>query len=204
MSERSRSCPVIGIAGGIGAGKSTVTGIFEQLGAVIIDADEIAHRVLLTAAVRSEIAATFGDGVIENGTVSRPALAAVAFGDREALDSLNAIVHPGVIAESTRIIAASGKRPDCPAVVLDAPLLFEAGLDRLCDVVVFVDAAENVRLERLAAERGWDRAELVRREKFQDSLISKRQRADYSVDNNGSLEEAAERVADVYESIVGS
>jgi len=199
-----RGCPVIGVAGGIGAGKSTISGIFKRLGAVIIDADAIAHHVLESPETAAEIEREFGPAVLEGSKVSRRALSDVVFSDRGELDKINAIIHPAVIAECNRIMEKSRKDPRCRAVVVDAPLLFETGLDRLCDVVVFVEAAEPVRLERLAASRGWDRQELKRREKFQDSLISKRKRADYIIDNNGSLEDTARQAGEIWKAVVRS
>jgi len=199
-----RACPVIGVAGGIGAGKSTISGIFKRMGAVIIDADAIAHHVLESPETAAAIEREFGPAVLEGSKVSRRALSDVVFSDRGELDKINAIIHPAVTAECNRIMEKSRKDPRCRAVVVDAPLLFETGLERLCDAVVFVEAAEPVRLERLAASRGWDRQELKRREKFQDSLISKRKRADYIIDNNGSLEDAATQAGEIWKAVVRS
>lgn len=192
---------MIGLAGGIGSGKSTIGGIFKSLGAVIIDADRVAHQVLESPEVIPAIAETFGPGVISGGKVSRAALAGLAFEDRASLDRLNSIVHPAVLAKCREIIENSQKDKNCRAVVLDAPLLFEAGLEDACDTIVFVDADDGLRLKRVAAARGWDQKELSRREKFQDSLKSKRERADYTIDNNGSLSDAAEKAREVWKAI---
>ncbi|MCD6405030.1 MAG: dephospho-CoA kinase [Planctomycetes bacterium] len=204
MSPRRRRFAVIGLAGGIGSGKSAVAGIFKRLGAVIIDADEIAHRVLELPEIISAVVDEFGPEVIEDGAVSRPALAAAVFSSRERTDRLNAIVHPKVIEKCLRLIADKRSDPECLGVVLDAPLLFEAGLEELCDSVVFVDARDDVRRERLASSRGWTREELSRRENLQDSLISKRKRADYIIDNNGSLEKAVAEASAIWKSACGS
>ncbi len=204
MNPRRRHFVVIGLAGGIGSGKSTVAGIFKRLGAVIIDADEIAHRVLGLPEIIAAVVDEFGPSVLEGGAISRPALAAVVFDSRERAGRLNAIVHPKVIEECLRIIAESRSDPECLGVVLDAPLLFEAGLEKLCDSVVFVDARDDVRRKRLASSRGWTREELSRRENLQDSLISKRKRADYIIDNNDSLEKAAAKASAIWKSVCGS
>lgn len=146
----------------------------------------------------------FTDAVIEDGRVSRAALSEVVFNDRSKLEKLNAIIHPVVIAECRRIMDESKSAPNCRAIVLDAPLLFEEGLEGLCDAVVFVEADEELRRERIVASRGWDETEMARREKFQDSLISKRQRADYIIDNNGSLEDAAKQAGEIWDAVVRS
>jgi len=197
-----RKCPVIGLVGGMGSGKSSIAGIFKRMGAVIIDADATAHQVLQWPDIKARIVEVFGQEVLSGGEISRRALGEKVFDDEALVHKLNSIVHPAVIDESKKIIEASRRDSGCRAVVLDAPLLLEAGLEGLCDCLVFVDAGEAVRAERLAAARGWDAKETSRREKFQDSLISKRIRADYTVDNNGSLDEAARQVAAVWASVV--
>jgi len=197
-----RGCPVVGLAGGIGSGKSTIAGIFERLGAVIVDADRLAHRVLDLPETKERVRTEFGDGVFEGGSISRPALAKAAFGDRRTIDRLNSIVHPPVIRETKRIIRES-RRAGCAGVVIDAPLLFEAGLDALCDAIVFVEADRGTRARRLRDSRGWPEGEVERRESFQDSLIEKRRRADYIIDNSRSPEEAAAEAGRIWRRITG-
>lgn len=204
MNAARRQCPTIGLMGGIGAGKSAVGGILEGMGAVRIDADSIARQVLERTEIISQIAREFGEGVLEDGRVSRPRLAAVAFTDESLVKKLNAIVHPAVIAESMRIISDARREAACKAIILDAPLLVEAGLEGLCDYLVFVDAAEEKRSARLEESRGWDKGEIGRRERFQNSLISKRKRADYIVDNNGSLDETVRQIASIWNKIVNA
>ncbi|MHC4713574.1 MAG: dephospho-CoA kinase [Planctomycetota bacterium] len=198
---KTRSCPIIGLAGGIGSGKSTISGIFKSLGAVIIDADRIAHQVLESPEVIPAIKETFGRGVITDGKVSRTALGSIVFEDLPLLEKLNSIIHPAVIARCRELIEHHRKDPDCRAVVLDAPLIFEAGLEADCDAMVFVEASDALRQRRVAAARGWDKEELSRRGKFQDSLKSKKERADYIINNNGSLADAAAKTREVWEAI---
>jgi dephospho-CoA kinase len=197
-------CPVIGLAGGIGAGKSSVADAFLRLGAAVIDADEIAHEVLAWPDVVRRIEREFGPGIVAGGRVSRPALAAKVFSDKLLLDKLTSIIHPPVIAETRRVIDTARRAASCPAVVIDAPLLIEAGLKGLCDALVFVDAAPEIRAQRLAASKGWDPAEIERRQKFQDSLIYKRHQADYTIVNNGSLDDVARQAAEIWGKVVGS
>jgi len=198
-----RNCPVIGLAGAIGAGKTAVAAAFHKLGALVIDADKIAHELLENPRIKERIARAFGPDIFENGRISRPALASQVFQSPEKVAKINEILHPAVIDEVGRTIASARAAGSCPAVVLDAPLIFEAGLTGLCDYIVFVDAAADARRERLASDRGWQPAEIERRQKFQDSLIYKRRQADYTVDNNGSPEHAARQVASIWEKIIG-
>ncbi|MFM8414769.1 MAG: dephospho-CoA kinase [Planctomycetota bacterium] len=164
---------VIGLVGKIGAGKSTVAKAFADHGAEVLDADRIAHEVLAEPEAVAAIVARFGAGVLDGaGRVRRPALAELVFGPapahEAALRDLEEIVHPRVrqriaarLAELRAGGAASG-RP--PAVVLDVPLLMQAGWDRLCDRLVVVSCDEAVRQRRLDA-RGWPADQRAARER---------------------------------------
>jgi len=103
-------CPVIGLAGGIGSGKSTISGIFKRMGAVIINADEIAHHVLELPETLARVEREFTDAVIENGRVSRAALSDVVFNDCKKLERLNAIIHPVVMCSTRRFSSKRGSR----------------------------------------------------------------------------------------------
>lgn len=202
--NKHKRCPVIGLAGGIGSGKSAVAAVFERLGARVINADKIAHEVLDSPEVRERIAGEFGpEALSADGRVNRGILAQKAFTSKERVVTLNSIIHPAVIDQTKRIIESARRDGRCPAVALDAPLIIEAGLDSLCDAIVFVETSESARMERLRSSRGWTPDEMARREKFQESLIYKRQRADYIVDNNGSPEDAALQAAVIWEKVVG-
>lgn len=194
--------PVIGLAGGIGSGKSTVAGIFARLGCLVVDSDARARAALDRPDVRAEIVRWWGEGVLSppdgSGTrkVDRAKVAQIVFSDAAQRARLESLVHPVVRqdrAEAVREGATAGAR----AVIVDAPLLFEAGLDAECDAVVFVDAARAARLRRVRESRNWDEAELDRREAAQLPLQSKRSRADYCVSNNGALPELEREVARV-------
>jgi len=155
--------PVIGILGGIAAGKTTVAKMLTELGATTISADEVAHRVLDKPAIRDRIAARWGREVLgESGHVDRDRLARVVFGNPEELAALEAITHPAIVAELRQRVAAARRSLETAAVVVDAPLLLEAELDGACDVLIFVDCPREVRLARAIA-RGWDAEELDRR-----------------------------------------
>ncbi len=186
--------PVIGLAGGIGAGKSSVAREFERLGCVVIDSDKEAREALDRDEVRSELVRWWGARVLRpDGRVDRRAVADIVFSQPEQRARLEALVHPLVRARRAdlkRRAEASGAR----GVVVDAPLLFEAGVDAECDVVVFVDAPREDRLARVQASRGWDESELARRETSQMSLDEKRARCGIVVHNTGTAADLARSV----------
>jgi dephospho-CoA kinase len=163
---------VIGLVGRIAAGKSTVARAFAARGAEVIDADRLAHEVLADPAAVAEVVARFGADVLdETGRVRRPVLAERVFGPTPghdaALRDLEAIVHPRVRAKiEARLAEVRGAEPSAqPAiVVLDVPLLLQAGWDRLCDRLVDVSCAEAVRQRRLDA-RGWPADQRAARER---------------------------------------
>ncbi len=180
--------PVIGIVGGIGSGKSTVTAEFAALGCAVIDADAIGHELLDEADVRDQVRQRWGDRVFgpdgPAGSVDRRALGEIVFASESELEALNAMLRPLIRSRLVEGIAASQRT--APAVVIDAAVLFEAGWDELCTVVVFVDAPEKLRFQRAASSRGWSQAEWIRREKSQISLDKKRQKCDHTIDNSSS------------------
>ena len=197
---------VIGILGGVASGKSLVAKQLAELGAGLLDADGAAHEVLRTEAVEDAARQRWGPEVFgPDGRIDRARLARVVFGDspqaaaeREYLEKLT---HPEIdrrLHRQAEQMAAGGT----PAAVLDAPLLLEAGWDRLCDRVVFVDAPRELRLAR-ARKRGWSEADFAAREGAQESLDFKRKRADLVLDNSGSPEQTQAQVERFWHSLVG-
>ncbi len=180
-----RGAGVIGLAGGIGAGKSAVARVMAELGCVVSDSDALARAALERDDVRAQLVSWWGEGVIStDGKVDRGAVSRIVFGDDEQRLRLEALVHPLVRVSRGEAIARA-RDAGARAFVIDAPLLFEAGLDAECDVVVFVDAPREVRLARVREHRGWDEAELDRREAAQLAVEEKRRRADVVVLNDG-------------------
>ena len=187
---------VIGIAGGVASGKSTVARMFQELGAEVLDADRTGHEVLQLPHVIEQVRKQWGDKVfLPDGTVDRSELARIVFnsatGARE-LERLEAITHPEItrrLIQQLDAMRASSK----PAVVLDAPVMFKAGWDQLCDRIVWVDADRDTRLRR-AAGRGWDADELQRREALQTPLDVKRKRATDVIDNSADEENTFSQV----------
>lgn len=181
---------VIGVAGGIGSGKSAVARAFAALGCVVSDSDAQAREALERPEVIAAVASWWGPGVLDgSGRVDRGAVAKIVFSEARERARLEGLIHP-MIRRSRGALIAEASALGAPGVVVDAPLLFEAGLDGECDAVVFVEASRATRLERVAG-RGWDPAELDRREAAQMPLAQKRARSGYVVDNEGPGGEVA-------------
>lgn len=174
--------PVIGLAGGIGAGKSQVAATLAELGCLVSDSDADARAVFAEPSVIETLRSWWGDEVVaDDGTIERSEVARRVFADPEQRIRLEELVHPAIHARRRARFEAAG--PGTRALVIDAPLLFEAGLDAECDAILFVDAPREVRLERVRRHRGWDEAELERREAAQWPVDRKRERADAVVEN---------------------
>jgi dephospho-CoA kinase len=180
--------------GGVAAGKSTVAKIFAAHGLAVVDADAAARAATADPGLVARLVAQFGPGIAKDGRLDRAALAQVVFRDPAARQQLEAILHPPTLAALDAALAtalASGT-----SVLLDAPLLFETGLDRRCTAVVFVAAPAAVRQARATA-RGWPADELERREAAQWPLADKLARCRFTVDNGGELDATARDVAGV-------
>lgn len=189
---------IIGLLGGIASGKSTVARMLAALGARVVDADRIAHRVLEEPEVAAEVGAALGTEVLAaGGKPDRARIGAVVFADPDRRRALEGILHPLILRRIREELAAAG---DADAVVLDAPLLLEGGLAELADLLVFVDASGTERTRR-AGERGWSPDELARREAGQREPEEKRRLATHVVRNDGSIEELEVRVKELYRSI---
>lgn len=194
---------VLGLSGGIGSGKSTVTQILKEMGATTIDADAIVHEQQAPGQpLLEEISAAFGSEVIaEDGSLDREALGAIVFRDEKARARLGAIVHPPVIAEMMRRAKAAVEAGDA-LVVLDIPLLFEgrvsgrgSGATGNFDETLCVWVSREVQLERTMARDGCDAAEAERRIAAQLPIDEKRAMADHIIDNSGTREETRAQVA---------
>jgi dephospho-CoA kinase len=187
----------VGLTGGVGSGKSTVSALLAEHGAVIIDADRIAREVVEPGTVGYDaVVARFGPSVVAaDGSLDRPALAAIVFADDDARRDLNAIVHPLVGERSAQVLASV---PDDAIVVFDVPLLVESGLAAGYDDVVVVEADEPIRLARLA-ERGLAEADARARMAAQASDEQRRAVATELIDNNGSREALADQVSALWQ-----
>ncbi len=187
---------VIGLVGGIGSGKSEVARVLADEGCVVIDSDAEARRLIQSTSVRDTLVSWWGDEILaEDGTVDRKKVAQIVFSDPEERKRLEGLLHPLIHEARQRKIRENA---DVPAIVIDAPLLYEAGVDRECDAVIFVDAPREARLARVREHRGWDEDELARREASQMTIEEKRRRADVVIRNDASLEELRRRVRRVF------
>lgn len=192
-----RRLPMIGIAGGIGSGKSAVAAAFARRGCAVVDSDQEARAALDRPDVQATLRSWWGDGVLtRDGAIDRKAVANIVFADPAQRARLEALVHP-IVRQRRAQFAAHATAESARAVIVDAPLLFEAGVDAECDAVVFVEVPREIRLERLARTRGWDSDELARREAAQWPLEQKRARSQFVINNAGApgaLDAEVERV----------
>lgn len=198
MTESSVERTVrVGLTGGIASGKSTVSAMLRQLGAVVIDADELARDVVARgtpglAAVVEE----FGSDLLTSaGDLDRAAMGALVFGDEAARKRLEAIVHPLVFE---RIVALEAEAPPGAVVVHDIPLLAESGRADTFDAVVVVETPAEVQVERMMRDRGWTEDDARSRIAAQASPEERRAVATYLIENTGSREELRGRVEKIY------
>lgn len=193
----------IAVTGGIGSGKSAVTGLLAQHGAVVIDADAIAREIVEPGqpALR-DITEEFGPAVMRSdGTLDRQALASIVFSDADALARLNSITHPRIAERSAELL---DRAPDDAVVVYDMPLLVEQGSAALqgWDYVIVVDCPDALRLDRLV-RRGMDRQDARRRMDAQASREDRLAAADIVLDNSGDLDALRTQVSGLWSQLTG-
>lgn len=195
---------IVGIAGGIASGKSAVSSVFEQWGAFILDADRTGHLVLEEPDVRNEIRKIWGDSVFQkDGSINRRALGEIVFSPERTddLKELERITHPRIRSHLERKVSDLKKSGEYPIVILDAPVMFKAGWGQFCDQIVFIDSNFEDRCHR-AMKRGWTEQELRRREAAQVALETKRMKADWVIQNTGSLDELRDQARNIWEQLV--
>src|SRR5215470_1070377 len=187
----------VGLTGGIGAGKTAVAGLLAGHGAVVIDADLVAREVVAPGSPGlARVVAEFGPGVLSpEGGLNRAAMAAVVFADPAARQRLNGIVHPLIAARTAELAAAAA--PDA-VVVHDVPLLAENNLARGYDLVLVVEAPEEVRIRRLRESRGMSEPDARARMSAQASDAERRAVADVVIENAGDLADLAAAVKRVW------
>jgi dephospho-CoA kinase len=196
---------LVGLTGNIGSGKSTVTQLLSERGATIIDADVLARRAVEsgTDAYRA-IVERWGTSILgADAMLDRGALRRIVFSEPSELEQLNAIVHPEVERMRAELVERARQRGD-QLVVCDIPLLFERRMTERFERIVLVDAPRPVRLERLVRERGLRETEAMDMIVAQMPAELKRARADFVIDNDGSLTALDQRVADVWSALLAA
>ena len=186
----------VALTGGIGAGKSTVAEIFEELGALVIDSDLLAREVLERGSPGYDlVVARFGDAILRDGEIDRSALAAIVFSDPTARKELEAIIHPMVRERAEKIASRAGDR----IVINQIPLLFETSGAKRFDYVITVESDESVRRSRLR-ERGLKDYEIDKRFAAQASDSQRASISNVVISNNGSIDDLTRKVESIWES----
>jgi len=187
----------VGLTGGVGAGKSTVSRLLVELGAVLIDGDALAREVVARGTPGLEqVVEEFGPELLTpDGDLDRPALGRVVFADEGARRRLEAITHPLIFEKYAELEAAA---PPGALVVHDIPLLAESGRADTFDEVVVVDAPPELQVERMMRDRGWTREEAESRIAAQASREDRLAIATYVIENTGTLDDLRSRVEEVY------
>ncbi|MCK4843853.1 MAG: dephospho-CoA kinase [Dehalococcoidia bacterium] len=193
---------IVGLTGSVGTGKSTVANLFKELGAYVIDWDELAREVTRPhLKAWKEIVEYFGKGILnEDLTINRQKLADIVFSDKEKVAKLNQIVHPEVFKEDERITDEIRSLDPDALIIKGIPLLFELTRPVYVDKIVVVSASEQTQLRRLE-EKGITREDARNRIKSQLPLEEKIKSADFVINNDGPLEETKKQVEEIYSSL---
>jgi dephospho-CoA kinase len=190
---------VIGVTGGIASGKTTVAEMLGSLGAKVIDADKMAHKLLDIPEVRNRLEKLWGKEILnETGKIDRRSLSRIVFSQEGALKELTDILHPPILEEIRREVS----KGDARVIVLDAALLEETGLVTLCDLLIFVEAEDLLREKRVQEIRNWPPEAVARREEFQTPKEVKKKRAHYVINNNFSKEETFGQVKEFWNKFI--
>lgn len=195
---------IIGLTGGIASGKSTVSRILKDLGAVIIDADETAHSVIEpNKPAWRDIVQNFGEGILNpDMTINRDKLGEIVFQNPEQLDRLNHITHPRIMESLKDNFQRIKTNSPNAIVVLEVPLLYETFMDRMCDKVWVVWVDRETQIKRLIGRNNYSEEEAIRRIDSQIPLDEKARRADLVIDNRGTVEETISSAAKYFNDIL--
>jgi len=174
--------PVIGLTGPTGAGKSTWSAAFQKLGCAVIDCDKIAREVTDHAEVRQALQKEFGADILQNGTLDRRKLAMRAFADADSVRRLNSVTHPAIRKIILQQLQQFSRDDTVKAIFLDAPLLFEGGLEQFCTMTAAVLAPQELRLSRILKRDGISKDEALRRMASQHDDSYFRSHADFLLD----------------------
>lgn len=194
---------IIGVTGGVGTGKSSVSKIFARCGAKVLDADRITHELMQPGKeIWRKIQKIFGEKVLTpRGSIDRRALGKIVFSDPQALRRLTNLIHPAVRRVIREKISARRRQNPDAVVVLDVPLLMEAGATYPVDALVVVSAPLRAVAQRLQKRSGWSLGEIRKRQAFQMRLSEKEKRAHFVVDNGGSAAATRRQVVKIWNRI---
>jgi dephospho-CoA kinase len=189
---------ILGLLGGIGSGKSLVAAELAKRRGRVIAGDRLGHEALLQPEIRTKVIERWGKNIVdEQGGINRRQLGSIVFADAKQREQLESLLFPYIERRIDEEITKAQADPAVAFIVLDAAVMMEAGWDRRCDKIVFVDSPEEVRLQRLAQHRGLSAQEVRAREKAQLPLPEKKRRADFVIDNSGTPEQAARQIDEV-------
>jgi dephospho-CoA kinase len=200
----TRRKPVLGLIGGIGAGKTAAGVCLAARGGLVIDCDHLGHLALERPEVKERLRGRWGEGVFNpDGSVSRRAVAGIVFGTPGERAWLEGVVFPVIGRMADERIQAADADPAVRFSVLDAAVLLEAGWKDRCDKVLYIDAPRELRLKRLLARSGWVSQELTSRESAQWPAEEKKRHADAVVVNDGTREQLQDRIDHVLTGWIG-
>ncbi len=187
---------IVGLTGNLGSGKSTVGGFLRELGAEVINADEIGHVVLKH--VKDEIVKNFGKGILTPaGEIDRRALASRAFESKDSVEILNSIVKPHIIRMIDELVKNSGKR----VVVVDGALIFEYNMENYFDFILYVYTPEEVSIERFMKRTDYPREMAEKILSYQMPSSLKKKKADFIIENTGTIDDLKNRVIEIWKKI---
>lgn len=193
---------IIGITGSFGSGKTTVAQLLGERGAHVLDADKIAHRLLAPGgACVGKVVRCFGKGILSQGRIDRRALAKIVFNSPKDLKALCKIIHPVVISEIKKVIKGLRAKKQKGFVAIDAPLLFESGLDRVCDIVVVVRASKADQVKRIQKRNYLSKSDITKRVRAQMPMAAKIKRADVVIDNRRNIKKTQKQVEELWQDL---
>ncbi|NLI93585.1 MAG: dephospho-CoA kinase [Peptococcaceae bacterium] len=191
----------IGLTGGIASGKSSVAAWFRKKGISVFDADDAVHQIMAESVMISAIEKEFGSEYLINGEINRPLLALHVFQDQNMKTRLEKLLHPPVLEEMEKQCREAEKCGE-KLIILDIPLLFEAGWDKFMDEIWVVYVPFSVQLERLILRNGLSGEEAERRIRSQMNLDEKAGKADRVIDNGGSREETEQQLESIWKDLI--
>lgn len=192
---------IIGLTGGIASGKSTVSKILKELGAIIVDADIKAKEISEREDVIIEAKNIFGNDIIDNnGKIDRAKLKEIVFSNKEKLKELNNLIHPKVVNEFKKIKESSNKND---IIIFDVPLLFETGMDKMCEKIILVFVDKDTQIKRMIERDNIDKKLAEKIINSQMSLEEKLKKSQIHIENNGTLEDLKKKAENIYRELKG-